>query len=492
MRQLNRFANTPCTCGTVSEPRCTGTAWAVRRRCAGLAAAGRAAARPDERRGGLLGRRLRAAARRADCSGSRTTTATPDARAAPTPCTPAAARSRSTPQRTAVPAVQHDVSAGRRQARRYTRLRRRRAAGSRPDRLLAHRPHVDRADQRVDNRVARRRRAAGTPSSSRCSGCPAACSPTSADPGAELGPVLPDLADRVGPHRRTARHHRGLARHRLGGRRHADERRSRRAYISCGTWALVGVELGAPVVTADARAANFTNEVGVDGRIRFLRNVMGLWLLSESVRHWERDGSRIDLAQLLEQAAACPPPAEMFDGDDPRFVEPGDMPGRIRGWYTERGLPAPANRPGVGPRHRGEPRGRLRPRRRAIRCAHGGSGRDRAPRRRRRQERLLCQLVADRIGRPVIAGPVEATAIGNVLVQARATACCTVISTISVAPWPHVGRDAFRATTGSCRKGSTYEREDEATVAEQARPRGAHAVQEAGVRCRRSAGWTRR
>ena len=125
---------------------------------------------------------------------------------------------------------------------------------------------------------------------------------------------------------------------------------------------------------------------------------MGLWLLSETVRHWERDGSRIDLPELLGQAAACPPPIEVFDGDDPRFVEPGDMPGLIAGWYAERGLPVPA--------------GRHEMTRAIMETVHlvGGGARN----------RLLCQLVADRVGRPVVAGPVEATAIGNVLIQARA------------------------------------------------------------------------
>ena len=161
-------------------------------------------------------------------------------------------------------------------------------------------------------------------------GLPGGLFPDTAEPGADLGPVLPDLADRVGL---TA----GLrvttvASHDTASAVVAIPMNAESAAYIGGTWALVGVELGAPVVTADARTANFTNEVGADGRIRFLRNVMGLWLLSESVRHWERDGSRIDLPQLLEQAAACPPPAETFDGDDPRFVEPGDMPGRIHGW----------------------------------------------------------------------------------------------------------------------------------------------------------------
>ena len=174
-----------------------------------------------------------------------------------------------------------------------------------------------------------------------------------------------------------------------------------------------------PVVDEDARAANFTNEVGADGRIRFLRNVMGLWLLSESVRQWERDGSRIDLPLLLEQAAACRPPEEVFDGDDPRFVEPGDMPARILGWYAERDLPAPTDRAEmtraiVESLAAGFARGVEQAAALSgvpVETVHlvGGGARN----------RLLCQLLADRVRRPVVAGPVEATAIGNVLIQAR-------------------------------------------------------------------------
>lgn len=250
-------------------------------------------------------------------------------------------------------------------------------------------------------------------------GLPGGLFPALAEPGAELGPVLPDLADRLGLgdglHVITVASH-DTASAVVAIPMHAESA----AYISCGTWALVGVELSAPVVSADARTANFTNEVGADGRIRFLRNVMGLWLLSESVRHWERDGSRIDLPPLLEQAAACPPPPEVFDGDDARFVEPGDMPGRILGWYAERGLPAPANRPEmaraiVESLAAGFARGVEQSAALSgvpVETVHlvGGGARN----------RLLCQLVADRVGRPVVAGPVEATAIGNVLVQARA------------------------------------------------------------------------
>lgn len=250
-------------------------------------------------------------------------------------------------------------------------------------------------------------------------GLPRALFPPLTEPGTELGPVLPDLAERVGlPHglRVTT-----VASHDTASAVVAIPMdAASAAYISCGTWALVGVELGGPVVTEEARTANFTNEVGADGRIRFLRNVMGLWLLSETVRHWQRDGSSIDLPELLAQAAACPPPAEVFDGDDPRFVEPGDMPARIAGWYAERGLPIPASRPEmtraiVESLAAGFARGVEQSAALSgvpVETVHlvGGGARN----------RLLCQLVADRVGRPVVAGPVEATAIGNVLIQARA------------------------------------------------------------------------
>ncbi|BBZ28726.1 rhamnulokinase [Mycolicibacterium madagascariense] len=249
-------------------------------------------------------------------------------------------------------------------------------------------------------------------------GLPAGLFPGLADPGAERGRVLPELAARVGlpaglPVTTVASHDTASALVAI------PMDAGSAAYVSCGTWALVGVELDDPVLSAAARTANFTNEVGADGRIRFLRNVMGLWILSESVRRWQRDGSHVDLAALLDQAAACPPTAEVFDGDDPRFVEPGDMPGRIGAWYAERGLPAPASRPElvraiVESLAAGFARGVEESAALSgipVETVHlvGGGARN----------RLLCQLLADRVARPVIAGPVEATAIGNVLIQAR-------------------------------------------------------------------------
>ena len=153
------------------------------------------------------------------------------------------------------------------------------------------------------------------------------------------------------------------------------------AYISCGTWGLVGVELPAPVLTDAAREANFTNEGGVDGRVRFLTNVMGLWLLSETIRGWERTGQSAPLATLLAEAAAVTAPVPVFDVQDPRFLPPGDMPGRIRSWCAEHDVAAAGRPRRHGAQHPREPGRGVRDQRargrRAVR-AHGRRG----PRRR--------------------------------------------------------------------------------------------------------------
>jgi rhamnulokinase len=192
------------------------------------------------------------------------------------------------------------------------------------------------------------------------------------------------------------------------------------AYISSGTWSLVGVELEHPVVSEAGRAANFTNEGGVDGRIRFLQNVSGLWLLSESVRTWERGGQTIDLPTLLAAAEKVSAPVPVFDAGDPRFVAPGDMPARIAGWCAEHGVPTPQT-----------PAEFVRSILESLAAAYAASLEAAADLSGKRigaihivgggsQNALLCQLTADRTGLPVLAGPVEATAVGNVLVQARA------------------------------------------------------------------------
>ncbi|WP_203582416.1 rhamnulokinase [Microbacterium hibisci] len=193
------------------------------------------------------------------------------------------------------------------------------------------------------------------------------------------------------------------------------------AYISCGTWGLVGVELDGPVVSDAAREANFTNEGGVDGRVRFLHNVTGLWLLSEAVRTWEaEDGAAIDLPGLLDAAAAVTGDIPLFDANDPRLSAPGDMPARIAAVLSETGARVPATREAfartivesIAQAFAGAvaTAGRLTDRDIDVIHIVGGGA----------LNRLLCQATADRSGLPVLAGPVEATALGNVLVQARA------------------------------------------------------------------------
>ena len=192
------------------------------------------------------------------------------------------------------------------------------------------------------------------------------------------------------------------------------------AYISCGTWSLAGVELGGPVLTEASREAGFTNEAGVDGTVRFLRNVMGLWLLQESVRVWAARGQAVDLAALLTEAAAQPRLRAVVDTGDAAFLPPGDMPARITDACRRTGQPVPGTRAGLvrcildslALAHRRAILAVQELSGQRVDTVHivGGGARN----------TLLCQLTADACGLPVVAGPAEAAALGNVLVQARA------------------------------------------------------------------------
>lgn len=240
------------------------------------------------------------------------------------------------------------------------------------------------------------------------------------EPGSVLGPLRPEVATPLGL--TDAVQVVSVGSHDTASAVAAIPMRPQEAaYISCGTWGLVGVELPAPVVADESRTANFTNEIGVEGRVRFLRNVMGTWLLSETMRQYERDGAPADLAVLLDQAAAATAPADVFDTDDPRFMPPGDMPARIESWYRERGLPAPD---GPAETVRAIVESLAAAFAAAVDTAARLSGVDVATVHMVGggcRNTLLCQLTADRLGRPLLAGPVEATALGNVLLTARAT-----------------------------------------------------------------------
>jgi rhamnulokinase len=192
------------------------------------------------------------------------------------------------------------------------------------------------------------------------------------------------------------------------------------AYISCGTWSLAGVELEKPVLTEESRSAGFTNELGVDGTVRYLRNVMGLWLLQESQRTWAAAGLPADLADLLAAAARVPAFTALVDPDDARFLPPGDVPARIAAYCTETGQTPPQGQAetvrcildSLALAYRRTVRRAAELSGRPVENVHlvGGGARN----------TLLCQLTADACGLPVLAGPVEAAALGNVLVQARA------------------------------------------------------------------------
>jgi rhamnulokinase len=190
------------------------------------------------------------------------------------------------------------------------------------------------------------------------------------------------------------------------------------AYISSGTWSLMGVELPEPRTDAAALEANFTNEIGFGGTVRFLKNIMGLWLVQECRREWERGGKALGYDELMRQAAAAPPFVSLVDPDDAAFWLPPNMPNALADFCRRTGQPAPA---GIGPtvrcaleslalRYRWvlEKLEALTSRRLAVIHVVGGGS----------QNELLCQLTADACDREVLAGPVEATAIGNVLVQA--------------------------------------------------------------------------
>lgn len=249
-------------------------------------------------------------------------------------------------------------------------------------------------------------------------GIPASVLPPLVDPGGRLGALRGEARERVGAPLEVI----AVGSHDTASAVVAVPLSTpNAAYISCGTWGLVGVELDEPVVSDEARQANFTNEGGVDGRVRFLHNVTGLWLLSESVRTWEaEDGASIDLPGLLDAAASVDGDVALFDANDPRLSAPGDMPARIAAVLDEAGAPVPATREAFA-RTIVESiaqafadavaiAGRLTGREIDVIHIVGGGA----------LNRLLCQATADRSGLPVLAGPVEATALGNVLVQARA------------------------------------------------------------------------
>lgn len=192
-------------------------------------------------------------------------------------------------------------------------------------------------------------------------------------------------------------------------------------FISCGTWSLIGVKVDAPITTAEALSLSFTNEIAGCGKVLFLRNLTGLWLLQECMRSWEREALHYSWGDLMRLAEEAVPFRTLIDPDAAEFLAPGDMVAAIQGFAKRTGQPIPESPAAVARccleslslSHRQVLESLEKTTRRrltTIRIVGGGS-----------RNRLLCQWTADACGCGVVAGPAEASALGNVLVQAVAT-----------------------------------------------------------------------
>ena len=192
------------------------------------------------------------------------------------------------------------------------------------------------------------------------------------------------------------------------------------AFLSCGTWSVLGTELDDPILTKESLEADFSNEIGANGKVNYLKNIVGLWLIQESRREWKRTGHNFSYSDLEQLANEAEPFRSFIDPGAAEFVLPGDMPGRIRDYCRRTGQPVPET-PGeitrciyeslalsyrIGLERMAAVTGKTFS---ALHMIGGGT-----------QSRLLCQSTADCCGLPVVAGPVEATALGNILIQLTA------------------------------------------------------------------------
>jgi rhamnulokinase len=249
-------------------------------------------------------------------------------------------------------------------------------------------------------------------------GVPTAILPEVVAPGTEVGTVRADVASETGLNGTvvvaTATHDTGAA---VAAVPMAGDRC---AYLSVGTWSLVGIESDQPIVNDATYRENLTNEGGVEGSFRVLRNIAGLWLLNECRRVWSEAGRSYEFSELVELARSAPGLRSLIDPNDSRFIEPGDMPARIASYCRDTGQEAPRDDAaivrcvleslalkhaetvdllaGVSGRELEE-----------LHVVGGGANND-----------LLCTWTAQATGRPVLAGPSEATLVGNLLVQAVA------------------------------------------------------------------------
>ena len=192
------------------------------------------------------------------------------------------------------------------------------------------------------------------------------------------------------------------------------------AYLSSGTWSIIGVEWPQPVINDQARTLQFTNEIGFGDSVRLLKNIVGLWIVQECRRHWAKEGKNYDFASLEKLAADAPPFVSLINPDDPRFLSLDDMPKKIAEFCAETGQPVPASHGAhmrciyeslalfyrVVMRRLEQLTGKKIER---LHIVGGGS-----------KDMMLNQCAANALKIPVIVGPAECTALGNILVQAIA------------------------------------------------------------------------
>jgi len=250
-------------------------------------------------------------------------------------------------------------------------------------------------------------------------GIPNAIFPPIVPPGAVLGGLLPHVAAETGAKRITVV---APGSHDTASAVAAVPAESEDyAYLSSGTWSLMGIESARPVVNDKSLAFNVTNEGGVCDTIRLLKNITGLWVIQECRRTWTQEGARLSWDEIVGLATAAPAFTALIDVDAKDFATPGDMPARIRAYCARTGQPAPRHRGTVARvvfeslalkyRRTLEMLDELLGRRISVLHIVGGGV----------QNRLLSQFAANAIGRPVGAGPIEATAAGNLLMQMLAT-----------------------------------------------------------------------
>ena len=258
-------------------------------------------------------------------------------------------------------------------------------------------------------------------------GLPRKILPDLIDAGTVLGPLRKSVADEVKIHRALtviapATHDTAsaVAAVPVAGPSAVPSAKPDWCFLSSGTWSLLGVEVPSPVINAETFKYNFTNEGGVGGTTRLLKNIMGLWLVQECRRHWGRSGKEYSYDELIGWSAAARPFVSLINPDDPSFLAPGDMPSRIALYCRKTNQPVPVDEgafircamESLALKYRwtiARLESILDTSIKTIHVVGGGT-----------RNALLCQFAADATGRPVLAGPIEATAAGNILLQAMA------------------------------------------------------------------------